>query len=66
MVCLLGGETCNCGVCSGHSEPDPRTLKGELVFGGWKCMCPCHQLSGQRKEDFIKRKYQSVEIKEPK
>jgi len=30
-------QDCDCKTCSGGSIPE----KG--VFGGWKCICPCHE-----------------------
>lgn len=52
MVCLIW--TCVCETCTGgHS---PKKPNGEIVFGGWKCMCACHGMSGQEKEDYIKLK----------
>ena len=54
MVCLI--NRCDCNTCKGQSEPDPRALNGELVFGGWLCTCACHHKTGKEREDYIKLK----------
>lgn len=49
-------EHCDCDTCEGHSKPDPRALKGEIVFGGWTCMCNCHRVTGLARLEFIDEK----------
>lgn len=56
MVMIKWDSQCNCDTCPGKSKPDPRSLKGEMVFGGWKCMCGCHYKSGKERENFIDMK----------
>lgn len=52
MVML--SDNCECGICSGGKGA--RGLNGELAFGGWKCTCACHRLSGDKRTSFINRK----------
>lgn len=37
MAYIKQPQDCDCATCSGGQSAPPG------VFGGWKCMCPCHQ-----------------------
>lgn len=40
MVQIRNANECNCATCKGGESADGPG--GEIVFGGWRCICPCH------------------------
>jgi len=51
MVCII--HDCHCLTCPGSTKfPND----GVMRFGGSLCNCPCHELKGSERDEFIKRK----------
>lgn len=60
MVQLRGmyGD-CDCETCKGSEIPESEN--GEIIFGGWRCCCPCHRkkLNEKNKISIIDESYES-------
>ena len=50
MVYLITPENCDCETCNGGTPAPPGN------FGGSHCCCPCHNLQGIEREDYIRQK----------
>ena len=41
-------NNCDCETCTGGETPE--RPNGEIVFGGWRCTCLCHQKALEKEE----------------
>ena len=66
MVQLRGMHgDCDCKTCTGGETPTRED--GEIVFGGWRCCCPCHYKhllkdENERMDDLFKKIKQIEEV----
>lgn len=55
MVRIISSYECICGSCDGGERAPPDH------FGGSMCVCQCHQLTGEKRDEFIREKRASLQ-----